>query len=153
MALILSCKYAGKSTWSFYRSRMLRLFPGYWLACIVTIVVLTATRQTRLFDYWQSLVIDQQWQTLILNAISSLFLVGQEWARFADNSNVGNYLLPQAWTLSVEIMFYLMAPWLMRRRTLTLASLAAVAVLARAAVFRAGLLDYEYSCYFGGGPA
>src|ERR1700722_8928768 len=57
MALILSGKYAGKSTWSFYRSRMLRLFPGYWLACIVTIVVLTATRQTRLFDYWQSLVI------------------------------------------------------------------------------------------------
>ena len=48
-------------------------------------------------------------------------------------------LIPQAWSLSLELMFYALAPWLLFRRTRTLVCIIAGALLLRAAMAVAGL--------------
>src|ERR1700719_752278 len=61
MALVLSRKYADKGPITFYRARFLRLFPAYWLACLLTIAVAIATQQTGVFDYWNELIEQRAW--------------------------------------------------------------------------------------------
>ena len=147
MALILSGKYVGKGALAFYRARLLRLFPGYWLACIMTILVLLVTQEVNVFAYWRELSARHQWSNLICNLLLNLFFMGQEWTMLLDRGHLHYLLVPQAWTLSIEVSFYLMAPWLIRRHTLTLATLAGILLVARGVLFRAGLLDYESSCF------
>jgi peptidoglycan/LPS O-acetylase OafA/YrhL len=147
MALILSGKYADKGVLSFYRSRFLRLYPGYWLACIMTIIVLFTTQEMNLTDYWQDLFYRHGWSDLAWNLVLNVFFFGQDWTMLIDRGHFHYLWIPQAWTLSIEVTFYVVAPWLIRRRTATLATLAGISLLARGALFRAGIIDYEASCY------
>jgi peptidoglycan/LPS O-acetylase OafA/YrhL len=147
MALILSGKYAGTGALAFYQARLLRLFPGYWLACIITIIVLFTTQEVNLLDYWQGLSRHGEWSSLTWNLIINLCFLGQDWTMLFDRGHLHYLLVPQAWTLSIEITFYILAPWLIRCRTVTLVALAGISLLARGILFRAGLLDYESSCY------
>jgi peptidoglycan/LPS O-acetylase OafA/YrhL len=140
----LSGKYAGKSAGAFYRARFLRLFPGYWMVLLITIVILLATGQTHEFDFWNELIQRQEWGALAWVSISNLFFLGQEWTRLL-NPYYAHYFVPQAWTLSIEITFYLVAPWLIHRRTSTLIALAGISLLARALCYHCGLLDYVQS--------
>jgi peptidoglycan/LPS O-acetylase OafA/YrhL len=144
MALILSGKYANRGTKAFYQARFLRLCPGYWIACLITIIVLVMTDQSAQLDYWRELANKRDWIRLVLNLLSNVFMLGQDWWRLFDPQHA-YFLIPQAWTLSIEITFYLIAPWLIRCRTVTLAVFILISLLARGALFRAELLDYTAS--------
>ncbi len=149
MAMVLSSRYA--SLRDFYRSRFLRIFPTYW-------VVLTATAVGSIisglvFKDWLLLTPYASHPLqhngligLLLAAGSNLTLVGQDCIMFLsheatqsfqftsnfelDASPLWQYLLvPQCWSVSVELLFYSIVPFLnvIRSRWLVLITVCALA--------------------------
>ncbi len=166
MALILDRTYQG---WHAYRifieNRLLRIFPVYWVTLALTIPLVWygsvasnmaasgAGLTNLLFTSTFSTVLE--FPSIVLLAVSHLFIVGTEFVYFLIGSPSGTYgivefnaaprpesvplglflFVPQAWSLSLEMMFYLAAPFLVRWRTrnivgLLLLSLALCAVMA-----------------------
>jgi peptidoglycan/LPS O-acetylase OafA/YrhL len=134
MALILDEKYKNK-TKLFYSNRLLRLLPTYFIAL---------TLQTLLFVLLDSHlnVTQAEYISISNNAdiyslasiASNIFIVGQELLSYATISNELGYhydpnssipesiaawkflMIPQAWSISLELMFYLVAPLIIQKR-------------------------------------
>jgi peptidoglycan/LPS O-acetylase OafA/YrhL len=143
MTLILSRKYVGPGSYSLFLSnRFLRLFPVYWLVLVITLVVGGATQALFHKGPWLAAYVQYHdnlaasaWLTLI---VTSIALFGQDLIMFLGlNLATGQlywtpdfsqsdpplwHFLPvgQAWTLGIELTFYLMAPFLVRRSPLVL---------------------------------
>jgi peptidoglycan/LPS O-acetylase OafA/YrhL len=139
MALI-SNKY--HSALEFYASRFLRIFIPYYV--ILGIALLTCVIAGLIFGQWLDLAPYLSFSTgrngvlgFILAAISNLTLFFQDWIMFlqhdagrslsftTDFRNSGyplyHYLLiTQAWTVGIELTFYLLVPWLSRLKTVYL---------------------------------
>ena len=81
----------------FYKSRFARLYPIYLLGLLISVPVLWAewTAHTHT-DFWLGLI------------LTPLMLQG--W-----HPTLMNFWNTPAWTLSCEVMFYLMLPWLLAR--------------------------------------
>lgn len=126
MSLILTEKYIKKfsSYKLFITNRFLRIYPLYWL-----ILLLTFT-----FSFYKFLFVPNQESYIhvlvnyfstspfftfemtmtVLRNISLIFSVDY----FRDNFGSPGYLLVQpAWTLQIEFLFYLMAPFIVKFRT------------------------------------
>lgn len=124
---ILNERYAKLS--DFYRSRLLRIFPSYYFWLVATVVafyyvgwsVKSITSLGELSPFAAAYVV-----------VSNLIIVGQDWAfwltydanghlHFVENFwHQKNQIYPyfvvtQAWSLSLELMFYAVAPWIVRR--------------------------------------
>ena len=148
MALVLDGKYA--SARLFYTNRLLRIFPGYVAMLPVAALALlaldaSATADRALF----AMAFAHPWTALLLG-IENLAIVGQEWLFWFrltpdgalqfdaagplpdDVHHVGwqALLVPQSWSLSMELLFYALAPALARLRTgwLTLIAAASIGV-------------------------
>jgi peptidoglycan/LPS O-acetylase OafA/YrhL len=109
-----------RSNLAFYLNRFLRLFPIYWVVALLTFSFFSHTNSV-----YESL--DVIGKTVL--TISNIMLVGQDWIMFTgfrngvfqfvtdfSNSEVlvyGGLLVPQAWTLGVEISFYIIAPFVL----------------------------------------
>ena len=153
MSLILTGKYAGRSKTFFYSSRLLRLYPGYLAALALQAVLLLAwdlhpltTKDTVLFAYTESGIV------AVVHLFTNLLVFGQEalywlgvdlhgggffWSE-PDGHGLSAFtltMLPQAWALSVEFCFYLLAPFFVMRRTLILLALMAASLAVRAAIY------------------
>jgi peptidoglycan/LPS O-acetylase OafA/YrhL len=156
MAMVLNEKYipAGASYADFISSRLLRLAPAYLVVVVLTVfaavwmarngsVVLPPLEATRLLI--QS---SDGYPVLFANALSQLSLVGQDlfyfagWTRESGLHFVADFqtephplnrllLVPPAWSLSVELYFYLLAPYLVRRSVPLLIALIACSLLCR----------------------
>lgn len=131
---------------SFYINRFLRLFPIYWCVALLTIIaVIFASfifgETHQIISTFNSLGFDGK-LSLVL---SNLLLLGQDWIMFTGVRN-GEFqfvtdfiesevqvwqglIVPQAWTLGVELSFYLIAPFVLVRRNLMLALLLCSLVL------------------------
>jgi peptidoglycan/LPS O-acetylase OafA/YrhL len=159
MALVLNEKYAtGQAGYrEFITQRVLRLMPTYWV-CLIASLVIAATLGTVLpafvyspLEYWRRCAgLLPLYQKLYL-AISQIALIGQDWLMFmavdparglyfTASPNAApiparhfQFVMP-AWSLGVELTFYLIAPFLVRRRWWIIALVAATSVGARAAV-------------------
>src|SRR6266699_2148298 len=107
----LSRKYIGAGAIrDFYRARFLRIFPLYW-ATIALLVAFDA------FDARHQLV-DQAYNGDVTDLLSGLFLFGADWrVEFAHYPDLYWLALPSglaiAWTLSVELTFYVIAPFVL----------------------------------------
>lgn len=128
----------------FYANRALRLYPVYLAVAALTLLAYAAGGDA----FWRVYDGLPLAATLFL-ALSNLMILGQDWLMFFGidhgalaftgsfaRSDVPLYqglLVPQAWTLGVEMSFYLIAPFVLHspRRLLVLlaASLALRAVL------------------------
>jgi peptidoglycan/LPS O-acetylase OafA/YrhL len=144
MSLILNEKYLGKtgSYKLFITNRFLRIFPIFW-----TVLVLVALFSALLLilghgggslqpyiNYFSN-GNDMNIPAIFLLVVSNLFLFGGDIVMFTGiNPATGNLfftkdftmtsprmhgflLVPQAWTIALELMFYLIAPFLVRRKT------------------------------------
>ncbi len=157
MALILGGQYARLPTRFFYVNRFLRIFPIYLVVLALTIAwsVLCGVR----FGSWSRLqpYVDH-WDvlppaTLAWLAGTNMFLFGHEGAVFMglDPSNGRLFFspdfsqtspplfefmaVPQAWSLSLELVFYLAAPFLMRRRSVLLVAVVVSSLALRAWIY------------------
>lgn len=132
MAMVITEKYGAAGAFAFYRSRMLRLFPVYLIALVVAIVV----------SFGPIVQLISQ-----LGTGAQLFFVGSNtlaagldvplWSCFAatDGScadGLSMIVNPPAWSISVELAFYLAAPFIVLsvRRTYLFALIGAVYLLA-----------------------
>ncbi len=151
MSLVLSGKYA--NTRLFYSNRALRIFPTYGVMMALGAIALfglgaSATASPDMFPtLWHHGV------AAFVLLIENLALLGQEllfWFKLPptghfvlDLTNAGPtpdapvawqfLLVPQAWSLSMELMFYALAPWLARRSTRTLLGIGVASVALRLA--------------------
>jgi peptidoglycan/LPS O-acetylase OafA/YrhL len=107
----LSRKYIGPGALrDFYRARFFRIFPLYW-AVVALFVAFDA------FGARYQLV-EQAHNGNVLDLFSGLFLFGADWrVEFAHYPALDWLALPSglaiAWTLSVELTFYVMAPFVL----------------------------------------
>ena len=149
MALILSEKYQHRPNgrWLFYSNRFLRIYPLYWLV-LATDLALGALMPAWSTNAGASALHAEVLHVSGLGAFLALvftelalmggevfsllgWVPGQGWVAWTQDAPVEAVrgwravLLPHAWTLSCEVAFYLLAPWLNRWRSAWLAGLGA----------------------------
>ncbi len=168
IALILNEKYVGpQHRYLFYSNRFLRIFPLYWmflaLAFVVGIAAYALAHKGALaiwHDNWSrlspidvtfltftSLLLFGQDQTLLLGLGES----GLEWTTqfYLSDPGVFSFMfVPQAWSLSLELTFYLIAPFIVRRGAWTIGLIAAACLAARTIAYVIGLQIDPWSYRF-----
>jgi peptidoglycan/LPS O-acetylase OafA/YrhL len=170
ISLILNEKYpAGtRGTLLFYGNRFLRIYPIYWAILLLTAGAGTAVL---LLFGWHSFVSNVSSLTKGFAADKLLFLIASNvgilgidlssfmrfdlphlaftanWTAYKPQPSY-LYLVPQAWSLSIEILVYAIAPFLFRRSIGLLAALLIASFAARTVAYDAGLKfdpwDYRF---------
>jgi peptidoglycan/LPS O-acetylase OafA/YrhL len=108
IALILDTTYK-KSPVVFYANRLLRIFPMYW-TCLVAYILLVRTPVTLTPHAW----------------LSNVFLIGGDgFSQIVFPQSSVEFIVPPAWTLVLELLFYVIAPFVVRLNSKTLATLLA----------------------------
>ena len=146
MALILTEKY--KRYFSFILNRFLRIFPLYYAILFITIIVYFHGNIFSFVKNW--FVISPAAAFLVI--LTNVFIFGQDFLNFiAVNSGGALYfvkdfnnakhllsaglLIPQGWTLSLELMFYLIAPFVVKVKNKTILFLISLGLLLRLALY------------------
>ncbi len=138
MALILNEKYQlGKGSYfDFIVSRFLRIFPTYFVVLLLTIFlslfsIQVCGKNIGPITLWLQNWVQFDWPTQLFLVISHVGLFGQDAYYFIGLDQLGGLYLepnlwinhnefykfmfvPQAWSLSLELCFYLLAPFLVR---------------------------------------
>jgi peptidoglycan/LPS O-acetylase OafA/YrhL len=114
MSMVLNEKYKDTPVMTFYKSRALRLFPTYYIG-LVLVVLVTGSFFIGVFD-----------QLTIFNKIfflfQNIFIVGQDVSAVVCSETISGTCLdpihmtmnPPAWSLSVELIFYILAPFIVK---------------------------------------
>jgi peptidoglycan/LPS O-acetylase OafA/YrhL len=140
MALVLNEKYGPGSYWLFISNRLLRLWPTYIVVLALSFAVA---------DNWRPMASLDRFSFLYFIA-SQVLIVGQDlyFFLFIDQGSLAVTLhpagmsgllytyapIPQAWTLGLEIYFYLLAPFMVRRGPVVIAAIIAASLVARMAL-------------------
>jgi peptidoglycan/LPS O-acetylase OafA/YrhL len=162
MALVLDGKY--RDVGLFYSNRLLRLFPTYLAMLALGIVAIYIGANPMTSPELVTTIMENPASAALL-AIENLVLVGQDllfWftidsngalifdahAELDENTVVGwqGLAVPQAWSLSTELMFYAVAPFLARRSWRWIVALAACSIALR---LTGHLLDVDYLLWQG----
>lgn len=122
---------------AFYWNRILRLFPVYWTVALASLVMYLGGA----YAFGNAPPFVEVYQQLDLPnatalALTNVFLFGQDWVIFTAIDNGAlvfspNYhvedvwvwrglLVPPAWSLGIELTFYLIAPFILTRLRLLL---------------------------------
>jgi peptidoglycan/LPS O-acetylase OafA/YrhL len=146
MAMILNGKYADSphGNWIFYTNRAVKIFAPYFAILAVTIAICLlsklVTGNALLLESWFAEAGSMTFSTWAFALLTNIFIIGQEWAflliyrtgslyyslqAFAEPPTAFQFIvIGPAWTLSLELMFYLIAPFIVRRHILLIAALA-----------------------------
>ncbi len=90
--------YSGKGVTKFLTNRFLRLYPSYWIACLLSIVVIIALGEENTTRMSNSLALPETPGLVLTNiTMVSLSLFPNE---------VGPRLSPATWALTTELFFY-----------------------------------------------
>ena len=142
MTLILREKYIGinNSYKLFITNRLLRLYPIYWAVLALTILAsvfayfYTGGNNFGKLEDYRTFISSMSFKTIAFFVMSNIFVVFQDVVMFLGldvNSGelyfASNYtktnpklywflLVPQAWTIGLEILFYIVAPYIVKRR-------------------------------------
>jgi peptidoglycan/LPS O-acetylase OafA/YrhL len=152
MAMVVS-SHRYPNVADFYLSRFLRIFPTYWLVLFgsLTISILSGL----LGHHWLSLkpFFEHPFQNngtigIVVASFSNLTIIGQDWIMFLAQEKghpleftsdlwsgghpLWRYLvMPQSWSIGLELSFYLLVPVLNRFNTAWLVSIALVCTASR----------------------
>lgn len=139
MSFILSRKYIGtkKSYKLFISNRFLRIYPTYFVVFLLSVAVsyiFFITGGQSKFDLYKQYIFMLNPLAIFYLAISNVFIFGMDLVMFlgidksqgtlfftnnylASNPLLHNFIfIPQGWTLSLEFIFYIIAPFLVRRK-------------------------------------
>lgn len=174
MALILNEKYIGinSSYQLFISNRLLRLLPIYWIVLFLTIsaslIVLMYTNGDnfgKLQDF-KTYFDSMNLASIAFLIFTNIFVVFQDLVMFlgldtttgslffTPNFNTTNpklywfLLVPQAWTIGLEITFYFLAPFIVRRKVKYILLLIALSLLIRYFIYANGYTNDPWSYRF-----
>ncbi len=138
MALILNEKYVGPGHYfKFIKSRFVRIFPVYWVILITAVLVSVIGYYAFGKPYYLSRYITNHGclsgLTIFYFILENVMVIGQELMYFMRINelcspefvyNVFSYkqgayqylFVPQAWSISIEFLFYLIAPFLVTKK-------------------------------------
>ena len=168
ISLVLSNKYdpaTADGRWLFYTNRALRIFVPYWSFCLLIFAGHALIYFALGIQFGVDAALVQHWPemtliTRIYLLFSNIFIVTQEWSMWlvyqsgaitpvwnSDQyaSHLGAFqIIPQAWSVSLELMFYALAPFLLRRHSLLLLAIIVATYLLRSAAQAWG---FNGSCF------
>ncbi len=142
------------SVQAFYENRTLRLFPLFFVVALASLAAhillhVVVGIPSPVFETFQ--LLDDRGRFAL--ALSNVTVFGQDWMFFTaldqgrfrltqdpnDTQVVVSHglLVPQAWSLGVELSFYLIAPFILYRKRLVI-SLLALSLVLRAGIILAG---------------
>lgn len=148
MTLILNEKYVGPGAYMrFAKSRLLRLLPMYYVVLVITLLVAALLqglldRSIEPLARWRVAGPTMPWFDGLALAATHVTVFGQDLVTFfavdpqtqqlfatpnfrREVQPAWQFLfVPQAWTVAVELTFYALAPWLVRRSVWLIAALA-----------------------------
>jgi peptidoglycan/LPS O-acetylase OafA/YrhL len=165
MALILNEKYINKKNQYrlFISNRLLKILPAYWIIILLTLIIsflficFSAGKDWASLNPYKNLTLS--FGSCLYIFVSNFLILGQDLSLFMGLNNVsGNLyftsfydhstpplytlmLVPQAWSISVEIMFYLVAPFFVRK---PIWKIALFTLLAAALKFFLYRNDFDY---------
>lgn len=173
MALILSEKYTGPGSYGvFITNRFLRLFPVYWavlfLSVLLSFVYLNIFNEGLKLSFYLQYFGLMELKARIIFVFTNFFIFGQDIVMFLKLDSAGalaytsdfnitdtsfpagfSFLfVPQAWTLALEIMFYIIAPFLVRRSVFTLALIICSSLALRVFIYGTGLTNDPWTYRF-----
>jgi peptidoglycan/LPS O-acetylase OafA/YrhL len=140
---------------SFYFNRFLRLLPLYYVVALITILtgMLIAPEGYEVFNIIKLILSIDSFGGIAL-VFTNILVLGQDWIMFTAiqegnfqlvtnfrNSEIPIYsglIIPQAWTLGVELSFYLIAPFVLKRLNLIIILLI-ISILIRVYLYYIGL--------------
>lgn len=159
MSLILNEKYSSNK--SFYINRFLRIFPIYW-GSLAIFVILAAFKsfsgqESALSHYLAYYPSSSYFQFLVdsINFIlrNILLIVNLDYF-YKPQATSGFLFIQQAWTLQIELLFYLIAPFLVRINFKNLFILISIymitlySLVLPQSILPPGSLSYMFSIYF-----
>jgi peptidoglycan/LPS O-acetylase OafA/YrhL len=167
MAFVLQEKYFKKkhAYMTFIRSRFLRIYPSYWIVLFLTICVVVITRfDSHTINWYYDLLAgyathlnDLNIVTLVYFILTNLFIFGQDLVVFLGlntsngtlfftsnfwitNPAVAHFLfLPQCWFLALNLYFYVLAPFIVKRSVRFLSLLILISLAIRVLLQNMGL--------------
>jgi peptidoglycan/LPS O-acetylase OafA/YrhL len=166
MALILAEKYS-KSSHSyktFISNRLLKIYPTYWICFLISIIIgavgFFLVKNTAIFEPFILYFGKMSIFTILYLVFANLFILGQDMMLFLGFSSSSqslyftkNFLhsdpqvlsffpVDQAWSISLELIFYLMAPFLVKLKSRYLIAIIVLSLAGRIIVYHLGL-DYD----------
>lgn len=144
MSLVLNEKYSllWDGTRRFYLNRILRLFPTYYVGCVFALVISLLVGQPTVFT--SDMGVSLCYRGLLI--LANLVLFGMDSLMAVQHSGLEWRLVPPAWTLATELMFYLLAPFIVRFfRPLALCALVLISFLVR---LLGHLIQDQYFFYY-----
>lgn len=174
MALVLNEKYKGPgSYYLFITNRFLRLLPAYWVVLVLIVLMIYSLRSFSPEEPWISYNLKMFFPFLDIKAqasiiFSNVFIIGQDVLRiFGIDPRSGSFVLttdpakgsalmppvyafffnPPAWSIGTELLFYLIAPFLVRGKKALLALLS-LSLLLRVVMFYSGYTSKAWQFQF-----
>ena len=163
MGLVLSTKYEprlGAGRLAFWRARFVRIYPAYWIVLVSVAVFWICFYHYGTKQFLEVPLAISLWamvsNTALFGLDGLLFIQESDGVlavrtNFSEGSGVQPHQLiaiAPAWTLSLELMFYLLAPWLVQLRSNWLLLIFALSLLLRAALWASGLGDDPWTYRF-----
>lgn len=163
MSLVLNRTAAYRDVRTFYLSRALRLYPAYWVMAAATLAWWCLFPEESVWGGGWSFVRSFSAPAQAVLAITNVAIVGQDVVMFLRPTATGvaftrdftlfqpplwhGLLVPPAWSLSLELAFYLIAPFVLRRLWLTVAlaiGSMALSLLSYRVGLSAGAFSYRF---------
>jgi peptidoglycan/LPS O-acetylase OafA/YrhL len=160
IALILSGKYADtpRGNWIFYSNRAVKIYVPYLAILAVTVVawlvIYAATGNAGPLTVFFRDGATMSFGAWAFAVVTNLFLLGMEWGSLLivrggelllsvraieqPPNAIDFTIIVPAWTLSLELAFYLIAPFILRRHFLLIAALALASYTFRFQAFAYG---------------
>ncbi len=159
MALILNEKYKGKSSYlHFLKNRFLKIYPLYFFVLFLTFLFVIFWHSLSLstpIDHFFKNHKEYSLPTIGYIIFENISIFTQDIGSFLDVNAKGNLffapgnsstypfiyvhsLIPQAWTLGIELLFYISSPLFVKRSTRTLFLFIGLSFLLRFAIYSAG---------------
>lgn len=168
MALILNEKYntSGKTV-VFYKNRFLKLFPIYWTILFFTVSLFLVSylvlNKGGVLEHIVNNLNNLGFFSIYI-FFSNIFLIGEDLLMFlgfkgdsiiftksfsdTDMPFHKFIIVPQSWTLSLEIMFYLIAPFIARRSIKLLVILFFISIVIKIGLWDTGFINDPWSYRF-----
>lgn len=114
MAMVLNEKYKETPVVTFYKSRALRLYPTYFVGILLSLIISGG--------FYYDVFVSLTDKSKIFFLLQNLFIFGQDAAYLVCapmkagmcQNPVSMTINPPAWSLSVELIFYIVAPFIVK---------------------------------------